>query len=161
MPGALLEDLGVRGFEGVFGVECAFPPGRFLLGVLCCQVRCSLEAAGGCGIGHRSPGFGVGVEERAGDARSPGDCGDGDRGLLPAHPGEHMVNTLVSGLCGDATSLERGCGLWFVPAVGDVLAHAFTSAGSPCPALGVSSSWLLPALARSEARNAVFQTRWK
>ena len=34
-PGALLEDLGVRGFEGVLGVEGAFPPGRFLLGLIC------------------------------------------------------------------------------------------------------------------------------
>ena len=36
-----VDDLGVGGLEGVFGVEGAFPPGRLLLGVLCGQVRCS------------------------------------------------------------------------------------------------------------------------
>ena len=43
-PGALLDDLGVGGLQGVFGVEGAFPPGRLLPGVLSGPV---LRLAGG------------------------------------------------------------------------------------------------------------------
>ena len=76
--GALRDDLGVGGLQGVFGVERAFPPGRFLPGVLGGQVLGSPRAVLGRGAGYGGPGLRVVVEEGAGDSCAPGDGSDGD-----------------------------------------------------------------------------------
>ena len=155
--GPLLKDLGVGRLERFLGVEGALAPGRLLLGALRRQVSRLPETAGRCGVGHRGPGLGIAVEERARDTRPPSDGGHGDRRLLASHPGEGVVNALQRGLGAGAPGRECGRGLRLGPATG-AHAHAFASAGSLYSA--PSSSWP-PALARSEARNAVFQTRWK
>src|SRR5260370_20435489 len=128
-PGALLDDLGVGGFQRVFGVEGAFPPGRFLPGVLSGPIAGLPEAAGLGGGGHRGSGFGVAVEKGAGDARPPADCGDGDPRLLTAHPGECVVNASECGLGAAAARRESGCGLRLVPARGSG-AHCGPRAGT-------------------------------
>ena len=66
--GALRDDLGMGGLQGVFGVEGAFPPGRFLLGVLGGQIPGSPRAVLGRGAGYDGPGLRVAVEKGAGDS---------------------------------------------------------------------------------------------
>ncbi|MGH3511590.1 MAG: hypothetical protein ACRDRB_04855 [Pseudonocardiaceae bacterium] len=65
---ALGADLGVRGLEGVLGVERPFAPGGFLRGVV---FGAGLRVAGGGageGLFDEGAGLGVFVEERAGDS---------------------------------------------------------------------------------------------
>jgi len=46
----LLDDLGVRGLERVFGIERSFPPGRFLPGVADGQVLRRATPCAGCPV---------------------------------------------------------------------------------------------------------------
>src|ERR1022692_435139 len=158
--GALLDDLGPGGLEGVLGVECPFPPGCLLRGAGGGQVLGLAGAVAGDGGGDGGACAGVGVEEGAGDCCPAGEGCDGDRGFLAAHPRDGVADAQERGLAGGPAGREGGRGL-VLAACGVI--HAAGCTGSPCAAWFPSPSWSswLPARARSEARNAVFQTRSK
>jgi hypothetical protein len=63
--GALGEDLGVGGLEGVLGVERPFPPGRLMPVILVCQCLAAPLVSVRDGRGDRAARLGVFVEERA------------------------------------------------------------------------------------------------
>ena len=158
----LPDDLGVRGLKRVLGVERPFPPGRLLPGVVAGQVLRRASPGAGHGAGQQCPGLGVGVEEGpgdtgpAGDARrrtpgpSPAASGPGRRGRARAQPGRRAGGPPTLRRCARhrRRSRVRPCILTVLVIAGVVLIVVV---------LAVPSS----AAARSEARKAVLQTRWK
>lgn len=156
------EDLGVGGLEPVLGVQRAFPPGRFVRAILIFDHLGPALAGFGHGGGDRRSGLGVVVEEGAGDIRASGDGGNADLGLLAPEPGDGLVDPLECCLGFAAAGCQgRGrAGFWNGSGLHAMSCWESSSAvyvslylPSFCPPS--------PASARSVARKAVDQMRWK
>jgi hypothetical protein len=155
--GALGGDLGVGGLERVLGVECPLAPGRlgFVVGV---DERLDPPLAGfGYGSGDCGSGLGIVVEEGAGNPGPAGDGSDAGPGLLAAKTGDGVVNAPDGVLGGAAAGRQGGGRAGFRDCVG---LHGRASPSALC-SWAYSVSWSSPASARSAARKAMFQTRWK
>lgn len=111
---ALLENLSVRGVECVFGVGCAFPPGHLGLGVLLDDGDAGFLAGGGDGVLDQAAGFGVLVEERAGDTCPRGDATEGDADAVPAELAQGVLNVAdqAGGVLAAGQDGGPACGLW-------------------------------------------------
>src|SRR5271157_264294 len=141
--GALNGDLAVGGHECVLGVQRPFAPGGLALVVLGVEDPGGLFAGRRDRVGDGGPGGGVAVDEGAGHVGPAADRGDADRGFLPAEPGDRVADAAEGGLGAAPAGGQCRFG-----------AHVLCS----CSLLSCSSS---PAAARSDARKAVLQTRWK
>jgi hypothetical protein len=106
--GALGEDLSVGGLEGVLGVQGPLVLGRLALLVLVGEQLGPALAGLGHGRGDCGPGFGVVVEEGAGDVRAAGDGGDADLGLLAAEPGDGLTDASEGGVGAVSAGRESG-----------------------------------------------------
>src|SRR6516225_6400306 len=142
--GALGGYLVVGGLEGAFGVQRPLTPGGLAFVVLGVEDPGALLAGLGDRGGDGGPGVGVAVEEGAGHVRPAADRGDADLRFLPAEPGDRVTDAAEGGL---GAAPAGGQGRFGAHAHASVMSSP--SCSSP------------PAVARSDARKAVLQTRWK
>lgn len=142
--------------EGVLGVERAFPPGGFALGVAVDGDPGAEFPGLGNGCGDGSSGFGIVVEEGAGDVGAASDCSDADLDLVAPEVTDRFVDAPECCLGLAAAGRQRGGGARLGDGGG---VHAISRSAVSVVLAMCSSSWAVSA--RSAARNAVDHTRWK